>query len=154
MGWRASPNCNRPWRALPTDPPRLVPELDVSDLQRSLTFYEQVLGFNRLYDRPEEGFAYLDFHGAHLMLEQAEGPGRRFHSAPLVPPFGRGMNLQIEAACAALQAVHQRLLENGFNFVIPLEERWYRRDGCEVGQRQFVVADPDGYLLRFCCRLG
>jgi hypothetical protein len=31
---------------------------------------------------------------------------------------------------------------------LPLEEKWYRRDGTEVGNRQFVVADPDGYLVR------
>jgi len=31
---------------------------------------------------------------------------------------------------------------------MPVEDKWYRRDDSEVGQRQFVVADPDGYLLR------
>jgi hypothetical protein len=38
--------------------------------------------------------------------------------------------------------------------VIPIEERWYRRDQMETGNRQFVVADPDGYLLRFFSDLG
>ena len=33
-------------------------------------------------------------------------------------------------------------------------ERWYRKNGAEVGNRQFVVADPDGYLLRFFEDLG
>jgi hypothetical protein len=35
--------------------------------------------------------------------------------------------------------------------LIPLEERWYRRNA--TGNRQFV-ADPDGYLLRFCTDFG
>jgi GNAT superfamily N-acetyltransferase len=35
-----------------------------------------------------------------------------------------------------------------------LEERWYRENEIENGQRQFVVADPDGYLLRFFTDLG
>ncbi|HEY0476960.1 MAG TPA: hypothetical protein VGD37_05520 [Kofleriaceae bacterium] len=35
-----------------------------------------------------------------------------------------------------------------------MEERWYRRNDHEVGNRQFVVADPDGYLLRFFGDLG
>jgi hypothetical protein len=42
---------------------RLVPELDVSDLDLSLTFYTELLGFEVLYVRPEEKFAYLDLDG-------------------------------------------------------------------------------------------
>jgi hypothetical protein len=40
------------------------------------------------------------------------------------------------------------------SIVIALEERWYRAGEIENGQRQFVVADPDGYLLRFFSDLG
>jgi hypothetical protein len=43
---------------------RLIPELDVSDLDRSLNFYVKVVGFSVLYDRPEERFAFLDLDGA------------------------------------------------------------------------------------------
>ena len=35
-----------------------------------------------------------------------------------------------------------------------VEEKWYRRDGFEVGNRQILVQDPDGYLLRFTEDLG
>lgn len=132
--------------------PKLVPELDVADLDRSLAFYARVIGFRVLYDRPEERFAYLDLDGVHLMLEEAEGPGRRFHQAPLEHPYGRGVNFQIEVA--DVDAIHARVQAAGFALLIPLEERWYRRDASEVGNRQFVVADPDGYLLRFCTDLG
>ncbi len=34
------------------------------------------------------------------------------------------------------------------------EEKWYRADKIEVGQRQFLVMDPDGYLLRLVMDLG
>jgi catechol 2,3-dioxygenase-like lactoylglutathione lyase family enzyme len=131
---------------------RLIPELDVSDLERSLKFYVDVVGFSVLYDRPEERFAFLDLDGARLMLEEAEGPGRRFQSAPLERPYGRGVNFQIEAA--NVDALHERVRTAGFDFVIPIEERWYRRDEMKSGNRQFVVADPDGYLLRFFSDLG
>lgn len=105
-----------------------------------------------LYDRPEERFAYLDLDGVHLMLEEAAGPGRRFHTAPLEPPYGRGVNFQIEVA--DVDAIHDRVRAAGLAVLIPLEERWYRRDATERGNRQFVVADPDGYLLRFFTGLG
>jgi hypothetical protein len=37
---------------------------------------------------------------------------------------------------------------------LPLEDKWYRSNDFEIGQRQFIVMDPDGYLLRFAQRLG
>ena len=130
----------------------VVPELDVTDLGASLAFYCGVLGFSVRYDRPEERFAYLERDGAELMLEEAAGPGRRFRTAPLEYPFGRGMNLQI--ACADAGRLHAAVLAAGYICAIPLEARWYRIGGVERGSRQFVVADPDGYLLRFFENLG
>lgn len=133
-------------------PARLVPELDVSDLGRSLSFYVDLIGFSVAYTRPEERFAYLDLAGAELMLEQIGGPGRRFNSAPLVFPYGRGLNLQIEVP--NVDAIYDRVRRAGIAPLIALEERWYRVDGTEAGNRQFVVADPDGYLLRPFTDLG
>jgi catechol 2,3-dioxygenase-like lactoylglutathione lyase family enzyme len=131
---------------------RITPELDVADLDRSLAFYTGTLGFQIRFQRPEEQFAYLDLDGVHLMLEEATGPGRRFHTAPLEHPYGRGVNFQIEVT--DVDALHARVMAAGFDLVIALEERWYRQDRIERGNRQFVVADPDGYLLRFFTDLG
>lgn len=132
--------------------PDLIPELDVSDLHRSLAFYVGIIGFRVWFDRPEERFAYLILDDAHLMLEEAAGPGRRFRTAPLEHPYGRGVNLMIRAADAA--TLHNRILAARLVPYLPLEERWYRQDRIENGARQFVVADPDGYLLRFFTDLG
>jgi catechol 2,3-dioxygenase-like lactoylglutathione lyase family enzyme len=73
--------------------PKLVPELDVADLDRALRFYTEVCGFRVAYERPEEGFAYLEREGVEIMLQAATGPGRRFRTAPLEHPYGRGINL-------------------------------------------------------------
>jgi catechol 2,3-dioxygenase-like lactoylglutathione lyase family enzyme len=132
--------------------PSLVPELDVSDLNRSLPFYVGTLGFVVRFQRPEERFAYLEREGAHLMLEEAAGPGRRFRTAELIKPYGRGINLQIRASDVI--ELHSNVLLAGISLVVELEERWYRQNGMERGNRQFVVADPDGYLLRFYTDLG
>ncbi len=35
-----------------------------------------------------------------------------------------------------------------------VEDAWYRAGTTEVGQRQFLVQDPDGYLLRLGAKLG
>jgi catechol 2,3-dioxygenase-like lactoylglutathione lyase family enzyme len=129
-----------------------IPELDVSDLDRSLAFYVGVIGFAVMFDRPEERFAFLTLEGVHLMLEEAAGPGRRFRMAPLEHPYGRGVNFMIEVA--EIEQLHSRVQAEGFTIVIPLEERWYRQNEVEYGRKQFVVADPDGYLLRFSTSLG
>jgi catechol 2,3-dioxygenase-like lactoylglutathione lyase family enzyme len=132
--------------------PRLVPELYVSDIDCSRRFYTGVLGFAVLYDRPEERFAYLVREGAALMLEQPADPGRTWLAGPLQPPYGRGVNFQIEVG--DLGPLHAAVLAAEAPLLLPLEERWYRRGDAQVGQRQFVVQDPDGYLLRFCQDLG
>ena len=137
---------------MPFDRPSLIPELDVADLEQSLTFYLTVLGFRLHARRPEEKFVYLIREDVHLMLEEAAGPGRRFRTAPLEHPFGRGMNLQI--AVSNIETLASEVRQAGSTIVVPLEERWYRHGDNELGQRQFVVADPDGYLLRFFSDLG
>lgn len=131
---------------------RLIPELEVEDLDRSLAFYTGIIGCTVVYARPEERFAFLELEGANLMLEEASGPGRRFHGAPLEHPFGRGVNFQIQVANA--DHLYARVLAAQSNVVLPMEERWYRRNDHEIGNRQFVVADPDGYRLRFFTYVG
>lgn len=126
--------------------PLIVPELICSDLDKSLGFYVGLLGFRILYDRPEDRFAYLDRGGAELMLEQPHARDRLWPRAPLEPPFGRGMNLQVRVE--DVEALHAKVLAAGLPMFLPLEERWYRRDDAEIGVRQFVVQDPDGYLIR------
>ena len=131
-----------------TTPAPLVPELDVTDLVVSLDFYVGAVGFGLTYDRPEERFAYLDLSGAHLMLQEAAGPGRRFRHAELVRPFGRGVNLQIRVADVDL--VYERVRTAGHQVLVPVEDRAYPVNSELILQRQFVAADPDGYLVRLC----
>jgi catechol 2,3-dioxygenase-like lactoylglutathione lyase family enzyme len=142
----------------------LVPELDVRDLKASLRFYTRVLGFQVAFERPAERFAYLECCTAELMIEEATGPGRRFRTAPLQAPFGRGVNFQLHVA--AVDDVMSRAIEECAEIVVPMEERWYHVNverpvgrwqsggATEVGNRQFVLADPDGYLWRPFTDLG
>lgn len=133
--------------------PAVVPELAVRDWRESLAFYTEVLGFHCAYSRPAEGFAYLEREGAEIMIDQI-GTGRDFDAGldRLTGPLGRGVNLQIRVSDVAplLNALAQR----EWPLALALEDRWYRIDGGKVGNRQFVVADPDGYLLRFFQDLG
>lgn len=124
----------------------LVPELAVADWQRSRAFYTDMIGFSVAYERPEEGFSFLALGEAQLMIDQI-GLGRTFDGeGPLVPPLGRGLNLQL--LVPDVYAIATRLQSAGYRLALPLEEKWYRQNDREVGNLQFLVADPDGYLLR------
>ena len=131
----------------------LVPELAVTDCAASLGFYRDILGFTVRYQRPEEGFAYLALGEAELMLDEI-GKGHTFDDGqpPAARPFGRGLDLRIRVA--AIAPLLAGLRRHRIPLLLEPEERWYRRDATALGQRQFVVADRDGYLLRFCEDLG
>ncbi|MFB9950324.1 bleomycin resistance protein [Rhizobium puerariae] len=131
----------------------LVPELSVSDWQKSRDFYCDFIGFLIRYERPEEGFAFLTLGDAQLMIDQL-GIGRDFNVSGKPPeyPFGRGMNLQIEVP--AIAPILARLNAGSIPRYLAPEERWHRRGNIELGNRQFIVADPDGYLLRLFEDLG
>ncbi len=131
---------------------KLVPEFYVTDFRRSLAFYTEILGFSVAYDRPEERFAYLERDGAELMIEQTVDPARMFNVGALDHPLGRGMSLQIEAR--NVDALYAAAEAARAPMVRAMEERWYRSGASEVGNRQFWVQDPDGYVLRFFQDLG
>lgn len=127
----------------------LIPELTCTDFQRSLAFYVDLLGFRVAYERPEDDFAFLEREGAQIMLEQESETWR---TGPVERPYGRGLNLQIEATDA--NTLCQRLRNAGHPIFVPIEEKWYRAGDRLFGLRQFLVQDPDGYLLRFAQHLG
>ena len=133
----------------------IVPELYVTDLTASLKFYVDILGFEIEYERPEEGFAALRFHGSHLMLEQIanthSATEQQFESgawrtADLDFPFGRGINFEV--IVPDVESLHARVVAGGYTVKLGLRDRKYRVGGDVVELRQFLTMDPDGYLIR------
>ncbi|CAM3035781.1 MULTISPECIES: VOC family protein [Dermacoccus] len=117
--------------------PSLVPELAVTDCDVSVRFWRDLLAFEVLYDRPEEGFAYLALGDAHLMLDQAD-IGRTWRTAPFDPPLGRGINFQISVPDVADQL--KQLREANWPLFMEPEDKWYRiGPNEEAGVRQFLT---------------
>ncbi len=129
-----------------------MPELLVSDLEASLGFWVGILGFKVRYDRTEERFTYLRRDDCDVMLEEMRGAARQWISGPIEKPFGRGVNFQIEGNDWSRQLANLR--EEEWPLFLEPEDKWYRAGEEEVGQRQFLVQDPDGYLLRLCQPIG
>jgi catechol 2,3-dioxygenase-like lactoylglutathione lyase family enzyme len=129
----------------------LVPELLVVDINKSLRFWCDVCGFAMLFDRPDEGFAYLDLDGAQIMLDEI-GKTRDWLTGPLERPLGRGINLQIRVP--AVEPILAALARAGWPLFMEAEQKWYRTGDVETGVHQFLVQDPDGYLIRFSAYIG
>jgi len=116
-----------------------------------------MLGFKIQYQREEEGFAMLERQGARIMLDElvSNSPNetkRIWLSVPMEAPFGRGINLEIKTTC--VDELYNRCTHFEANIFLPIEDKWYRADAMEIGNRQFIVLDPDGYMLRFVQDLG
>jgi catechol 2,3-dioxygenase-like lactoylglutathione lyase family enzyme len=128
----------------------LVPELIVRDAEESVAFYKQ-LGFKVRFSRKAPKFFYLYLGRAQIMLEE-QNP-ESWTAEPLDHPRGRGVNLQVEVRNA--QLIFDRALKSGLPLFHDLIENWYEvDDGIEEGQLEFLIQDPDGYLIRFCQPLG
>ncbi len=130
----------------------IVPELYCSNFETSLRFYTEVLGFAVVYSRLNERFAFLERQGAQLMIEQPEPPNRAWIIGDVQPPFGKGVNFEINTTNVA--ELHEQCINNQAAIYLPLEEKWYQAGSKKVGNLQFIVLDPDGYMLRFAQDLG
>ena len=138
-----SPQSEQEWNAL-------VPELLVADYDRSKAFYVDVFGFSVRFERPERRFGYFDLGGAQIMLLQdANQPVYQMHRSG---PKGRGLHFQIEIP--SLSGMLERLDKAAIPLASDVVESWYRQDTVLPGQKEFFVADPDGYLYRFCEYIG
>lgn len=131
---------------------KLIPELIVSDIKASSRFYCKIIGFTLEYERPNDGFMFISYHGSQLMLEQDYAEESPWRVGPLQKPYGRGINLSIE--CPDVKALAKTLMGSGYKLHKPIEERWYKANNSLQGQSNFLVLDPDGYLLRFAQDLG
>lgn len=128
----------------------LVPELLVADFQKSLRFYVSILGFTVEYERATPLFAYLAFEKSQVMIEELQKDS--WVTGNIEHPFGRGINLQI--ICSDVVEIRKRIAGANLPVFLELHDAYYEAAGTTIGQRQFLVADPDGYLLRFCEVIG
>lgn len=129
---------------------KTIPELTVTNLVNSLNFYK-MCGFKIEYERPEDKFAFISLGEIQFMLQEY-CENEKWQLASLEYPFGRGINFQLEVE--NVDEVYQSLKENNYEIKFDMEENWYREKNLLLGCKEFLVQDPDGYLLRFQSDLG
>ena len=129
---------------------RLIPELTVSDIVKTKHFYVDILGFQLEYERKADKFIFVSLEGSQLMFEEIHKDG--WNIAELEYPFGRGINFSIEVN--DIDTIYEKLVFEEYPLYRPLTVNKYEVDGNILEQREFLVQDPDGFLLRFSEDLG
>lgn len=135
-------NKNMAWK-------QLVVELTVSNFDKSLSFYVDILGFEIKSQRENPHFAYLEFEASQIMIEQYYAA---WSTGSLEYPYGRGVNLQID--CKDIEKLQIALSNANYSLFRVVQETWYDTGEELVGVKELLVQDVDGYLLRFQEEVG
>ncbi|WP_437435413.1 bleomycin resistance protein [Bacillus pumilus] len=123
----------------------LIPELSVTDIEKSKWFYIELLGFKLEYEREDDKFIFVSLEEeTQMMLEEING---HWDTGELKYPFGRGINFQIDIE--DVQPVIDRLRKQNIPLFREPTVSKYKSNDTTFIQKEFLVQDPDGYLLRF-----
>lgn len=129
---------------------KIIPELSVTNLEKSLKFYKTI-GFKVEYDRPENKFAFISLGKIQFMLQELSN-NEKWNVGSLKYPFGNGINFQLEVD--NLDEIYNNFKKSNYKIIFDIEENWYKQDNKLLGNKEFLIQDPDGYLLRFFEDLG
>jgi catechol 2,3-dioxygenase-like lactoylglutathione lyase family enzyme len=122
-----------------------VPLLQVFDMQTSLKFYCDVLGFEVVDKTDHDWWAMIGLGDARLMLNTAYEDGKRPKAADPKRVLGhRDVSLYFEFL--DLDGLHAYLRDKGYEVQPPVKTSY--------GLMQMSVRDPDGYELCFTAPLA
>ena len=123
---------------------KMIPELSVFDIEQTKRFYND-LGFKIEYERPEEKFIFMSFQDSQFMFEQIHDNG--WNIGELIYPLGRGINFSI--VIDDIEGLYKLVKTLNLEIYRELNRSIYQVNGIEETQTEFLIQDPNGYLLRF-----
>jgi uncharacterized glyoxalase superfamily protein PhnB len=123
---------------------KLTPNLVVANVERSLAFYVDTLGFERGMTVPDASplvFASVTSGPIEVFFNDVTASVKEY-PAFSGKPIGATGTLFIEVE--GVDALHDRL-KPAVKIVMPIVTQFY-------GMREFAIEDPDGYVLTFAER--
>jgi uncharacterized glyoxalase superfamily protein PhnB len=130
---------------MPSTFKKLTPNLLVANVERSLAFYVDVLGFERGMTVPEQApfvFASVTSGSVEIFFNDAAAAVKEYGGFA-GKPIGATGTMFVETD--NVDALHDRLT-SAAKIVMPLVTQFY-------GMREFAIEDPDGYVITFAARV-
>jgi uncharacterized glyoxalase superfamily protein PhnB len=124
---------------------KLTPNLLVANVERSLAFYTDTLGFARGMTVPDASpfvFASVTSGDVEIFFNDAATAVKEY-PAFAGKPIGATGTMFIELA--GVDALHDRIKSRA-TIAMPIETKFY-------GMREFAIVDPDGYVITFAERV-
>ena len=120
---------------------KLTPNLVVANVERSIAFYRDVLGFTVAQTVPDASpFVFASVQsGAVEIFFNAPEPALAEYPAFKDRPIGGTLTLfiEVERVAEAYASLKDRV-----KVVMPFEKKWY-------GVTEFAFTDPDGYVITY-----
>lgn len=126
---------------------KLTPNLVVPNVEASLNFYRNVLGFQPGFTVPEQppyvfgsvtsGDVEIFFNDRKAVSDEYPALGAR--------PIGGSLTLFIEIE--GIEDLFKNVQQHGVKITMPLKDQFY-------GMREFNMEDPDGWIITFAQRIA
>jgi lactoylglutathione lyase len=124
---------------------KLTPNLLVANVERSLAFYVDTLGFARGMTVPDASpfvFAAVTSGDVEIFFNDAATAVKEYPAFAGKPIGATGtMFIELEG----VDALHERI-KSSVTVTMPLVTQFY-------GMREFAILDPDGYVITFAERM-
>ncbi len=121
----------------------LIPELSVTNIDKSKEFYLKI-GFKVIYERPEDKFLFIELEHNQIMLQEENNV---WNVGNMEYPFGRGINISM--SIKDVEGMYKKIKKQKMKIFSHLETHSYRVNDIIYEDKEFLIQDPDGYLLRF-----
>lgn len=121
----------------------LIPELSVTNIEKSKEFYLS-LGFKIMYERKEDKFCFLYLEDNQIMIEEINN---NWNVGEMKYPFGNGINISM--AVSDIDSFYESIISKKIVLFRKIKTSKYRVDDMIYEDKEFLLQDPDGYLLRF-----
>jgi len=118
-------------------------ELFVTDMEKSIDFYTNVVGFERLKGEPT--YVQLRSGSVVIGLGPVMGLPKQHHFNPEVQKDRRGLGTEIVLEVDDIRGFFEKVKASGYKVSSPLRKQSW-------GATDFRIVDPDGYYLRITSR--
>ncbi|MFZ0287607.1 MAG: VOC family protein [Candidatus Sulfotelmatobacter sp.] len=125
---------------------KLTPNLVVRNVEASLNFYRNVLGFQPGFtvpDAPPYVFGSVTSDGVEIFFNDQKAVAEDYPALG-AKPIGGSLTLFIEVE--EFEDLFQRVQQHGAKITMPMKDQFY-------GMREFAFEDPEGWVVTFAERI-